>query len=127
MTYVKINDTLYPAEISGKLEDREGAKRESKAIPLEMNHADAAGLFVDGAAWSIVMVHQVEQPVMDENGEVVLDENGTPVTEMVEHTEDYDNSDFSVAGDITDHRDGTITVKMGKYTNEELLLMEVLA
>lgn len=29
--------------------------------------------------------------------------------------------------EITDHRDGTITVKMGKFTTEEMLLMEVLA
>lgn len=28
----------------------------------------------------------------------------------------YDNSDYCVAGDITDHRDGTVTVKMGRLT-----------
>ena len=36
---------------------------------------------------------------------------------------EYDNSDYCVAGDIVDHRDGTISVKMGKPTAEELLSM----
>ena len=37
---------------------------------------------------------------------------------------EFDNSDFCVAGDVTDHRDGTVTVKMGKLTAlEETLLM----
>lgn len=111
MTYVKINDTLYPAEISGKLEDRDWDKRESKAITLEMPHATAEELFVDGCTWSIV-----------DEGEVADPETGNPITQ----TEEYDNRDFTVAGDITDHRDGTVTVKMGKYTTEEMLLMEVL-
>ena len=111
MTYVKINETLYPAEISGKMEDRDWDKRESKAITLEMDHATAESLFVDGRGWSIVDEVQVPDP-----------KTGEPITQPVE----YDNSDFSVAGDIIDHRDGTVTVKMGKYTIEEMLLMEVL-
>ena len=32
---------------------------------------------------------------------------------------EFDNSEFCIAGDLTDHRDGTITAKMGKLTDLE--------
>lgn len=96
MTNVKINETEYPATIDGQVSDYTWDGRETKSITLEMAHADAAELFVDDAAWSIV-------------------HDGT----------EYDNSDYSVAGDITDHRDGTLTVKMGKPTDLELAYEEL--
>ena len=37
--------------------------------------------------------------------------------------EEYDNSDYSIADDIIDHRDGFVTVKMGIVTAEELLVI----
>ena len=109
MIYVKINDTLYPASVSGRMFDKEWDNRESKAITLEMSYAAASRLFVNGLAWSIV--------------EDVEDENGT--IQQVE----WDNSEFDVAGTITDHRNGKVTAKMGKITDGEALaeLMEVLA
>ncbi len=120
MTYIKINETLYPATIDGFRPDRSWDNRESKAITLEMSNADAAALFVDGLAWSIVMdtVREVEQTKEDGTVEIV----------EVPDKEEYDNSDYSVAGPITDNRDGTVSVKMGKPTAEEQLaeLMEVL-
>ena len=105
MTYIKINETLYPATIMGNAKDRLWADRESKAITLEMDYATAAALFVDGLNWSIVM--DVEQP--QEDGTVVMAQ------------ETYDNSEYDVAGPITDNRNGTVTVKMGKATAQELL------
>ena len=47
---------------------------------------------------------------------------------MTPEVEEYDNSDYCILGDITVHRDGTITVKMGKPTAEELnqILMEAM-
>ena len=114
MIYVKINDILYPATIEGRTEDRNWDRRESKAITLEMDYATAVSLFVDDAAWSIV--RQDDSFTDEETGEVVI-------PEAIE----YDNSEFCIAGPITDNRDGTMTIKMGKYTLEELLLMEVLA
>ena len=33
----------------------------------------------------------------------------------------YDNSDYSFTGDIIDHRNGKITIKIGKPTEEEIL------
>ena len=110
MTYIKINETLYPATISGRVQDNDWDKRESKSIKLEMDYATAIGLFVDGLAWSIVQQNEV--PVFDENGE----QTGTEV----QNTE-FDNSEYCLAGSITDNRNGTVTAKMGKPTEVEAL------
>lgn len=39
--------------------------------------------------------------------------------------QEWDNADYCVAGPITDHRDGTLTVKMGKYTQLEEALRQI--
>lgn len=96
MIQVKINDTTYPATVDGQMSDFTWDGRESKSITLEMEHATADELFVDDAEWSIL------------DGET-----------------EYDNSDYSVAGDIIDHRDGTLTIKMGKPTDLELAYEEL--
>ena len=98
MTFVKINNKLYPATVSGRMQDKDWDNRESKAITLEMGYATAVKLFVDGLAWSIVQREEID-------GET--------------HETEFDNSEYNIAGDITDHRDGTITVKMGKLTDLE--------
>ena len=61
-----------------------------------MDYAAAAALFVDGLSWSIV-----------------CQEEGQP-------EEEYDNSEYSMVGDITAHRDGTLSVLMGKPLEVEL-------
>ena len=109
MTYVKINGTTYPAVINGKHIDREWNDRESKTITIEMAYADAIALFVDGLNWSIVMDVEKEQ------------EDGSIVTVQ----EEYDNSEYSMAGSITDNRDGTLAVKMGKPTQIETLESQI--
>ena len=108
MTYVKINDQLIPATIRGRISDSDWNGRESKAITCELSHAEAAELFVDDLAWAII--YQADSYEDPETGETVTPE-----------AETYDNSAYSVAGPITDHRDGTVTVKMGKPTAAELL------
>ena len=130
MTYIKINGVLYPATISGRVSDKDWDNRASKAITLEMDYVTAIGLFVDGLAWSIVQQNEVPVYQVDENGKAVLDEHGNPIQTGTEIQEsEWDNSDYDIAGSITDHRNGTITAKMGKITAEEALseLMEVLA
>ena len=109
MTYVKINGITYTAVINGKHIDREWNDRESKTITLEMAYADAIAVFVDGLAWSILMDVEQEQ------------EDGSIVTVQ----EEYDNSDYSMAGSITDNRDGTLAVKMGKPTQIETLESQI--
>ena len=120
MTFIKINNTIYPAIVNGRVSDTEWDNRESKSITLEMDYATAISLFVDGLAWSIVQKNEVPTYQVDENGRAVLDENGNPIqtgTEIQEN--EFDNSDYNIAGDLTDHRDGRITAKMGKLTDLE--------
>lgn len=114
MTYVKIGGTEYPAAINGKLADREWDGRDSKAITLTMGYSEAVTLFVNGIAWSIVQRESVP----------VLDENGQPTGETTEQVSEFDNSDYSVAGSITDNRNGTVTCKMGRPTETETLRAE---
>lgn len=111
MIYFKANNTEYPASIAGKVTDRDWGGRESKAVTLEMTHAQAAQLFTDGLGWSIVQRDTVP----------VYDTDGNPTGETEEQVQEWDNSDYCVAGPIMDNRDGTITAKMGKKTEVELL------
>lgn len=108
MTYIKINETMYIATVVGRVADRDWDNRASKAITLEMDYATAIVLFVDGLAWSIIQ--QEEVPAYDENGI----QTGMEIREI-----EFDNSEYNIAGDLTDHRDGTITAKMGKLTDLE--------
>lgn len=111
MTYFKTNNTEYLASVAGKVTDRDWDNRESKAITLEMTHAVAVQLFEDGLSWSIVQRDTVP----------VYDESGNPTSETTEQVQEWDNSDYCVAGPITDNRDGTITAKMGKKTASDVL------
>lgn len=114
MIYIKINDTLHPARIASYTGDHGWGMRASKHITLEMTHGEAVGLFVDGAAWSEVIPERI-----------LTKSDGTVVTLPERET---DCADYCVAGPVTDNRDGTVTVKMGKKTDGEMLaeLMEVL-
>ena len=112
MTFIKINNTLYPAAIGGRVADRDWGDRESKSITLEMDYATANALFVNGLVWSIVQRDEVPVYGMDENGEPI--QTGTEILET-----EFDNSEYNLAGDLTDHRDGRITAKMGKLTDLE--------
>lgn len=111
MIYFKANNTEYPASIAGKITDRDWGGRESKAVTLTMTHAAAVQLFVDGLVWSIVQRDTVP----------TYDTDGNPTGETEEQVHEWDNSDYCVAGGITDNRDGTCTCKMGKKTEAELM------
>ena len=107
MTKVKISNAEYDAEIRGQLRDLTWENRDSKSITLAMDYATAAATFADDVPWSILY-----QP---------SDYYDTETQQMVTPpVEEYDNSDYCILGDITVHRDGTVTVKMGKPTGEEL-------
>ncbi len=110
--YIKINGTLYPATISGRVADGEWDDRSSKSITLEMTYEEAIKLFIDGLAWSIVEKNLI--PTYAENGSYAYDEYGNQIMEW--QVTEFDNSEYCLVGDIIDHRDGTITVKMGKLT-----------
>lgn len=115
MIYVKVNGTLYPATIDGQMQDYTWDNRESKTITMQGTYDEIVELFGDNAPWSIVMKETVQKRSKD--GSLVLDEAGNPVTE--EQTSEWDNSEFAMSGPITDNRDGTVSIKMGKPTDLE--------
>lgn len=108
-TYIKVNNTEYPAEINGNPKDRSWGGRDTKTVTLTMSHDEAAALLPDNTPWSIVLRETVD----------VLDEQDQPTGETKEVVNEYDNSEYSIAGDLTDHRDGTVSIKMGKPTETE--------
>lgn len=114
-TYVEVNGQKYEASITGRLSDKDWDGRESKAIKLVMSYNDAMNTFADDTEWNIVQEHEVNKEVVDEEGNISF--------ELAVEAESYDNSDYCIAGDIIDHRDGTVTVKMGKPTAAELLAL----
>lgn len=125
MIYVKVGEKQYPASITGRINDKEWNNRSSKAIKVEMTYQEALITFVDDIEWFILQENEVMLEQFDENGEVVVNENGEPILVSSIEIDSYDNSEYSIAGDIIDHRDGTVTVKMGMPTSEELLTMIV--
>ena len=108
MTYIKINNALYPATVSGKIIDSEWDNRKSKSIKIKTDYETASKIFVSGLKWSIVQQNEVP----------TFDEKGNPAGTETRETE-FDNSEYCLAGDLTDHRDGTVTAKMGKLTDLE--------
>lgn len=108
-TYIKVNNTEYPATVNGNLVDRNWNGRDTKTIYLTMSHDAVAALLPDNTPWSIVQRDTVPK----------YDEQGKPTGETEERVQEYDNSEYSLAGDITDHRNGTVSIKMGKPTETE--------
>lgn len=98
---VKIKEALFEAVVQSRPEDVAWDGRESKAITFAGTYAEAVNLFTNDAAWYVVSE--------DENGNAV----------------ETDMSDFSLAGSITDNRNGTMTVKMGKYLQTEIIAMTI--
>lgn len=116
-TYIKVNNTEYPAIITGDHKDRTWGEREVKNIRLTMTATDAAALLPDNTPWSIVQRDTVPK----------YDEDGQPTGETEEVVNEWDNSAYSLSGAITDHRDGTVSIKMGKPTEAETAVGAVVA
>lgn len=115
MTYIKVNNTLYPATIDGRIADYTWGRRDTKSITLTMAYADVLALLPDNTPWIIVQKDTVQK--IGEDGQPMVDGSGNPVTEEI--TNEYDNSEYNMSGVITDNRDGTCTIKMGKPTEME--------
>jgi hypothetical protein len=94
--YIKINNSQIPATIQTRQNDTMWQNRETKAITLEITYEEALSIFVNDLKWSTVV-------------------------EMEEGLIETDMSVYALAGPITDNRNGTITVKMGKYSEDELM------
>lgn len=114
-TKIKINNQTYDAAVSGTSRDTSWGNRASKSITLAMDYSTAMETFVDDVEWSIL--YQPPEYIDPDTQETVKPD-----------IEEYDNSGYCLAGDVTDHRDGTVTIKMGKPTAEEInqILMEAM-
>ena len=115
--FIKVAGQEYPATCIYNYKDRNWDMRESVAVHLTMPYAQAAALLTTGVKWSNVF--REERDVLDENGEL------TGQTEEVVTEEDM--SAYSLAGQITDYRDGTVSIKMGKPTEAENAVGAVVA
>ena len=107
--YIKVKNIEYPADINGNPKDRTWGDRDTKTVTLTMTATQAAALLPDNTPWSIVQRETVDK----------LDNDGNPTGETVEQVNEWDNSEYSLSGDITDHRDGIVSIKMGKPTETE--------
>ena len=89
---VKINSKTYPASsVYGRTEALAGFNRDVITMILDGTYADVSADFISGAMFTVV------------------DDSGGEYT--------YDT--YGVAGPITDNRDGTCTIKMGKNNTSE--------
>lgn len=103
-TILKANNTETPCEAAEHYRDSAWG-RSTCTVTIKGSAADIAALLPNGAAWSLI------------EREDVPDESGMPTGQTVDHERDM--SEYSLSGDITDHRDGTVSIKMGKPTETE--------
>lgn len=108
-SYIKVHNTEYPATLIARYADPDWDKRETQEIHLTMDYAAAAALLPGGTKWSRV----------DRDTAPKYDEQGEPTGETEEVVTETDMSEYSLAGEITDYRDGTVSIKMGKPTETE--------
>lgn len=103
-TYLKANNTETPCEAAEHYRDSAWG-RPTCTVTIKASAAEIAALLPNNAPWSLI------------EREDVLDESGAPTGQTVDHERDM--SEYSLSGDITDHRDGTVSIKMGKPTETE--------
>lgn len=108
--FIKVNGQEYPATCIYNYKDRNWDMRETQTIYLTMPYAQAAALLTTGTPWSNVFRETKDK----------LDNDGSPTGQTEEVVTEEDMSEYSLSGDITDHRDGTVSIKMGKPTESEL-------
>ena len=108
-SYIKVHNTEYPATLIARYADPDWDKRETQEIHLTMDYAAAAALLPGGTKWSRVFRETVDK----------LDNDGNPTGQTEEVVTEEDMSAYSLAGQITDYRDGTVSIKMGKPTEAE--------
>ena len=108
--FIKVNGQEYPATCIYNYKDRNWDMRETQTVHLTMPYAQAAALLTTGTPWSNVFRETKDK----------LDNDGSPTGQTEEVVTEEDMSEYSLSGDITDHRDGTVNIKMGKPTESEL-------
>lgn len=111
-TILKANNTETPCEAAEHYRDSAWG-RPTCTVTVKASAAEIAALLPNNAPWSLI------------EREDVLDESGMPTGQTVDHERDM--SEYSLSGDINDHRDGTVSIKMGKPTESELSTATVTA
>lgn len=92
---LRINEKEFPLlSARAATEQMKNFRRDVISLTIEATYAEAAAEFTDGATF------------------VVVDDSVTP-------SEEFEYTDHTMAGAITDNRDGTVTVKMGKANTAE--------
>lgn len=115
--FIKVGGQEYPATCVYNYKDRNWDMRETQTVHLTMPYAQAAALLPSGTPW--FNVFRERKDVLDENGMLIGQSEGV-VTEE-------DMSAYSLAGEITDYRDGRVSIKMGKPTEAENAVGAVVA
>jgi hypothetical protein len=115
--YLKVNGQEYPATLIYNYKDRNWDMRETQTVQLTMPYAQAAALLTTGTPWSNVFRETKDK----------LDNDGNPTGQTEEVVTEEDMSTYSLAGEIVDHRDGTVSIKMGKPTEAENAVGAVVA
>lgn len=101
---VKIKDHTYDLKYAtGAQENLSGHVRDVITLTVVGEYAAIAADFVDGATFTIMEPVQIQD---EESGVTVI-------------TQEHEHTDHTVAGPITDNRDGTVVVKMGKTNTKE--------
>ena len=92
---LRINEKEFPLlSARAATENMKNYRRDVISLTIEATYAEAAAEFTDGATFTVV------------------DDSVTPA-------EEFEYADHTMAGAITDNRDGTVTVKMGKGNTAE--------
>ena len=107
--FIKVNGQEYPATLIYNYKDLNWDMRETQTVHLTMPYAQAAALLPDNTPWSKVFRETKDK----------LDNDGNPTGQTEEVVTEEDMSAYSLAGEIVDHRDGTVSIKMGKPTETE--------
>lgn len=115
--FIKVGGQEYPATLIYNYKDRNWDMRETQTVQLTMPYAQAVSLLTTGTPWFNVFRETVDK----------LDNDGNPTGQTEEVVTEEDMSVYSLSGAITDHRDGTVTVKMGKPTETENAVGAVVA
>lgn len=115
--FIKVNGQEYPATLIYNYKDLNWDLRETQTVHLTMPYAQAAALLPDNTPWSNVFRETKDK----------LDNDGNPTGQTEEVVTEEDMSAYSLAGEIVDHRDGTVSIKMGKPTESELSTATVTA
>ncbi len=106
MAKIKINNSIYSI-IDFQEQFNHNWKRDCIYITLESDYETLQNLFTDGINWELLKTY---------------DENKL-FSNLIKDVEDL--SEYCKAGKITDNRDGTFTVEMGKETEIEILEKEL--